>query len=99
MTYKEIAEKYKDAVKQRDSSITAAKSAIEFYKQFRQNCIDARELYRSDGTVNRERTKNWENMTRHIKRLDEKIAIAEIELGKVCLGENGMSELLKKLRL
>lgn len=97
MEYKEIQEKYKDAVNQRKASIEAAKTRIEFLKQLRQNCVETRELYRSDGTPNAERSQNWYRMSRNITRLEGKIRAAEIELGRVCLGNAGVDQLIKKL--
>ncbi|MBR5102931.1 MAG: hypothetical protein IK092_07385 [Muribaculaceae bacterium] len=97
MDYKDIQKKYEKEVGERKTSISAAKARIEFLKQLRQNCIETRELYRSDGTPNAERSQNWNRMTRNISRLDAKIRDAEIELGRVCLGNAGVEQLIKSI--
>ena len=99
MTYEEIREKYKDQVKARKSSIKAAQTRLDFLKQLRQNYIDTREMYRSNGQVDGERRKKWEYLSRNITRLNDKIAAAEIELGRISLGETGLEDLMKNLKL
>ncbi len=99
MTYEEIKKKYEKAVFYKKASINAAKSRIEFLKQLRQNLINEREEFRSDGNPNYQKSNQWTKYTRQISRMDDKIRAAEIDLGTAYLGEDGVKELCKKLEI
>lgn len=101
MTYEEIKKKYAAQARKRKTAIELAEAKIEALKALRQNCIETRELYRqkADGTISRERVQNWDRMSRNISQLDAKIRAAEIELGRVSLGDEGVEDLTKRLGL
>lgn len=100
MTYEEIAAKYDGQVKERRSKLALAKAKLDFYRELRNSYIETRELYRNNGTISAERTANWNRLTAQIRRIDGKIADAEINYGKVSIGgEDGINRLMKKLGL
>ena len=100
MTYEEIKKKYESQARKRQATIELARAKVEALKALRQNCIETRELYRSNGgVITYENTQNWNRMTRNITALDAKIRAAEIDLGRVSLGDEGIEELTKKLKI
>ena len=100
MTYEEIKKKYESQARKRQATIELARAKVEALKAIRKNCIETRELYRSkNGSISYEQAQNWNRMTRNITALDAKIQAAEIDLGRVSLGDEGIEELTKKLRI